>query len=526
MKKIKLIVLMVIIIVSNFTAKAQNNFTFKLTPDYKDVAVYSVENKGILVFERIKNEKKIYELNIYFLDDKLETKWTKTIENSDFKIDKIKTTEDKSKVVVSFFDGQKDNKWSHKIIFDDLIRILSINLENGDNVMMDAKLPYRAVMEDFGVTSEQIYGIFVDKGFTKTKVCAIIKSLQEKKNFTVNMGEDIKVLAYTGSYTLPTDGNVYTMLTYADKAKGIITCQIDQISPEGKITKVSKKALSEDIEWPMYCQAFHTGNAVNLFGFDMLFKASTFDMVEPVSGFSMLKIEDQKINSFATTGFGDLNHIMISVNDDGLFGSIQKKVKEKRAQKGTLNQPFNIIPHPTVKMGDLYYSFFESYAPIYEVTKELNPSGKSYSEKKKVKETFFPHIQVACFDAEGNLKWDNNYKLEKFTRDKASLNTTWQVSEDGVVSSITHTDSYKIFKFKTSEENVIKEEETSFKKILDDGEWKDMVSAKDLLISGSHYAFALVALPLKTDGGNWVICYIARKDRKSASYLTFKPYKF
>jgi hypothetical protein len=316
------------------------------------------------------------------------------------------------------------------------------------------------------------------------------------------------------------------MISYKDKAKDFIGCEIDKLQPDGKKVKMSKTALSEESEWPFDCTAFYNGISLQLFGYDMLNDAMSMDLIEPASAFSMLKIESNKVSSFSTTGFGELKHPMVSISENPLTGFIEGKIKENRAKKGKLDQAFNIVSHPTIKSGDFYYSFFESYAPIYEITTTKSPSGMGTSQSKKYKESFFPHLQFACFNEEGNLIWDNNCKLKKFTREKGNTNSTWQVDEDGTVSSVTHTDNYQIFLFKTKKDHTIKEEKSTFRDILNEVEWKDMVASQSISLSGSQYSFSVVAIPLSMDNSNWTVCYIGQKDKKSPYYLYFKPFKF
>ncbi|NVN96383.1 MAG: hypothetical protein HXX18_14000 [Bacteroidetes bacterium] len=527
MKKPKLITFIAILTFLNFsTVFSQSLFQFKLSENISKVSLYPVEDKGILIFEMLYVSKKNQELKITLLNNVYEQKWTKKFEHIGFTLDRIKLSEDKKKVFASFFSDSKKNQWSHRVLYNEKLRIVAINLEDGTNEIMDAEIPSNATLQDFGSTDEMIYAHFSDKGTFKNKAYAIVKSLQTKQNHVVELGEDITLIDYIGCYTTNNDGSIYTMLSYKDKAKDFIGCEIDQIKVDGQLTKISKTALSEEKEWPFDCVAFHVENSIRLFGYDMLNSAMTMDMIEPASSFALLKLENNKVSSFVTTGFGDLKHPMISINENVLTGFIESKIKENKAKKGKLDQAFNIVSHPTIKSGDLYYSFFESYAPIYDITTSKSPSGMSSSQTKKYSESFFPHLQVACFDAEGNLKWDNNCKLKKFTREKGNANSTWQVNEDGTVSAVTHTNNYQIFLYKAKNGNTVKEEKSTFRDILNESEWKDMVGGSSIILSGSQYSFSVVAIPFNTDDSNWKVCYFAQKDKKSPYYLVFKPYKF
>ncbi|MCX6230464.1 MAG: hypothetical protein NTZ33_02865 [Bacteroidetes bacterium] len=518
-------IFILMLIISNLSVISQNTFKFQLTVDYAAVDLFPVENKGILIFERVYTSKKVQDLKVTFLNNKYEKTWSITIDHVGFKLDRIRLSEDKKKIFAAYYSDSKRNQWSHRVLYNEKIRIIAISLEDGENELMDAEIPSNATLRDFGSTEEMMYANFSDLGTFKNKAYSIIKVKKTKQLQTIQLGEEIKLVDYIGCYTSD-DGSMYTMLSYKDKAKDFIGCEIDKISAEGGLTRVSKTALSEEKEWPFDCLPFHIDKAIHFFGFDMLNSSRTADMVEPASSFAMLKVENNKVSSFSTTGFGSLKHPMVAISDNILTGFIEKKIKENKAKKGTLEQSFNIVAHPTIKSGDLYYSFFESYAPIYEVTTSKSGSGMGTTQSTKYSESFFPHIQVACFDADGNLKWDNNCKLKKFTREKGSANSTWQVDDEGTVSSVTHTNSYDLILFKTKNGNTLKEVNSSFRSLLNESEWKDMVGSKGISFSGSQYSYSVAAIPFVTEESNWKICYLAQKDKKSPFYLVFKSYNF
>jgi len=529
MRKIKWMMIIVMVTIIGLTVKAQNQKRYELSSNYEDVAVFSAENSGVFILEKIKNDRKNIELKLTLIDRAFEVKWTTTLKNENYTLDRIKLSADKKKVFVAFYSDSKKNQWSHRIMYNEKVRILSVNLTDGSYDKMDQEIEDNATLKDFGSSSEMVYAVFSDKNAFKSRMYVKVCPVQSTKNVTVQLAEEVKnAIDFIGAYTDDSDGSIYTMYSFSDKKN--ICCQIDKITADGKLVKISKTPLTDEGEWPFDCDAFRNGSAVSFFGYDMQAKAQGQYLIEPASAFSMLKVEDNKVTAFATTSFAELNNpmIMLSNENDLLTSFFEKKAKESKLKKGTLYQGFNTITHSTIKSGDLYYSFFESYAPIYEVTTTQSTiAGMPDKKTKTYKETFFPHLQVACFDEEGNLKWDQNCKLSKFTYKKGNANTNWQVAEDGTVSAITHTDSYDLFFFKAKNGIVLKEEQSnSFKDVFTKDEYADMVSGKNILLSGSQYPYSKVMIPFATENGNWLICYVSRKDRKSTSYLTFKPYKF
>ncbi len=521
--------IIVLLTVITLNAKAQKPKMYELSENYEDVAVFAAEQSGVFIIEKIKYDRKNIDLKISLIDLNFEVKWTKTLKNEKYILDRIKLSADKKKVFVAFYSDSKKNQWSHRIMYNEKVRILSVTLADGTIDQMDQEIEDNATLKDFGSSDEFVYAVFSDKNAFKSRMFVKGCPLQSTKNFTVKLAEDVKnAIDFIGAYTDQTDGSIYTMYSFSDKKN--ICCQIDKITSDGKLVKISKTPLTAEEEWPFDCEAFQNGSSVSFFGFDMQAKANGQYLIEPASAFSMLKIDENKVTAFATTSFTELNNpiIMLRNENDLLTSLFEKSAKESKLKKGTLFQGFNTITHPSIKSGGLYYSFFESYAPIFEITTTKSTiAGMPDKKTKTFKETFFPHLQVACFDEEGNLKWDQNCKLNKFTYKNGNANTNWQVAQDGTVSSITLTDSYDMFLFKAKNGIVLKEEHSnSFNDVFTKEEYADMVSKRDIFLSGSQYPYAKVTIPFATENGNWLICYVTRKDRKSTSYLTFKPYKF
>ncbi len=528
MKNIKIYALVVLLAIINLSVRAQDNKSIKIDQDYSNIAIYSVENNGILVLEKIKHDRKNIELKVTFLDKKLDIKWTKTLNYGDFKFDRASTSEDKKTVSVAFYTEGKKIFYSHRVMYNDKVQIISFNVEDGSYEKMESEIKDNATLKEFGSTKDLVYGIFSDKNGVKCRMYVKAYSITNKKSFTVKLGEGVKHgIDFIGSYYNDNEGSLYTMFSYSDEKN--ICCQIDQLSSDGKLTKVSKSSLTDEGEWPFDCVFFHNGNTINMFGFDMQSKAQDRDQVEPASAFSMLRIEENKVKAFTTTGFTEINKpmILLTKNNDIVADYFEKKSKEKKLKKGTLYQGFNAVTHQSIKSNDLYYSFFESYLPVMEVTTTKSSFANMPDRKSsQFKEVSFAHIQIACFDVDGNLKWDQNCKLNKFTRPRGSLNTIWTVDDDGTFIGLTHYGSSSVYLFKAKNGETIKEDNFYLKNCFTKDEWKDEVSANNISFSGSHYNVEVVALPLITETGNFVVCCVSRKDRKSPTYLVFKPYKF
>ena len=257
-------------------------------------------------------------------------------------------------------------------------------------------------------------------------------------------------------------------------------------------------------------------------------EASDDGQVEPSSAFAMLKVDNNKVSAFSSLTYTDLKKPIILIKEkegDFLGNLFRKEIKEARLKNGKLCQGFNTVNHPTIKSGDLYYCLFESYIPEYEIvtTKSSLPNMPD-SKSEKFKNVRIGHVQLACFDVEGNLQWDQNYKLKGFTFPRGTANTIWTVDEDGTVITLTE-DNGKTHLLKVHNGEILQDEDINYRNCFTKEEWKE-VDPSDFYYPGILYGMGYLAIPLTTETGNFVICYVTHKGQKNASYINFRPYKF
>ena len=247
MKKLKLYSIIVVLAIISISLKAQDYKSFKIDPLNINLAVYPIGNNGILILEKLKHDKKNIDLKVTFLDKSFEIKWTKTFNNGDFNLDRISPSEDKKKVTLAFFTKGKKIFYSHRVLYNDYVRLVSMNLENGDYEKMESEIKDNATLKEFGSTKELIYGIFSDKNMFKSRMYVLAYSIPNKKNYTIKLGEGTKhTIDFIASYHNDDEASLYTMFSYKDNDN--VCCQIDEINGEGGISKVSKKALSDEKE--------------------------------------------------------------------------------------------------------------------------------------------------------------------------------------------------------------------------------------------------------------------------------------
>ncbi len=93
----------------------------------------------------------------------------------------------------------------------------------------------------------------------------------------------------------------------------------------------------------------------------------------------------------------------------------ETKAGKKNSKGKDVRSKYRILSHDAIELGEDYLVVGEAYYPVYRT--ERVPTyygGRSHFETRTIFDGFlYTHGVVACFDAKGNLKWDQAFKIEE-----------------------------------------------------------------------------------------------------------------
>ena len=133
-------------------------------------------------------------------------------------------------------------------------------------------------------------------------------------------------------------------------------------------------------------------------------------------GIFIAEIENQQLKYFKKTNYLDLENFL-SYLPQRKENKINKKKEKKRKKGKELKTNFNIASHEVIELEDGYLTLGEAYYPTYKTesyssTTYINGVPTTTTKYRSVFDGYqYTHAILAKYDFEGNLVWDEIFKM-------------------------------------------------------------------------------------------------------------------
>ncbi len=212
----------------------------------------------------------------------------------------------------------------------------------------------------------------------------------------------------------------------------------------------------------------------------------TYKNEESAQGFYFSKYQGDEPLFRNYYSFADLSNFFSFMEEKNRV-KIEQKAKRKKEKGKKFRVKYRLLVHDIIKKNGQYIMLGEAYFPVYR-TERIDDfySRRGYSQTRIVFDGYqYTHAVVAVFDEQGQLLWDNSFKIDR-TKTKVLTKRVKMHVDDGELKLVYNLEG-KLNKLVVTADRVIKEDDEPLNNEF------DSVKNADLGESGYWYANKFIA---------------------------------
>ncbi len=391
MRKIKYLILLIgIFVLAKSEGQPKSRLEFEMKPTESQPEIVPIANLGFVIFNPGKEKKKdgLSAIKLAFYDTNFELKWEKKVVSN-------------KKLDLSFYE-----------FFEGKFYLLFNNLTKEDLEIVEIE-PTAAK-----ITNHKFYAIKGTKindflvADNKAYIGGAIKNapliqqldLTTKKTKTLPSiidGRSVEVQeVFVNNQTKSVNAIISSKL---DKNKIVIVRTFDHNS-----SNFNDLIIKSDKKYD-----FHTAKVTNITPFEKLVMGSFgYRKSDNTQGFYIAKFVEDEQRFIKFYSFTELQEFFSFLGERAQVRT-ENKVERKKQKGKDLRIQYRLLMHELIKQNDQYILVGEAYYPVYRNERIVDYYG--FSRFQNYQTVFdgnqFTHAVIAGFTEDGDLLWDNSFKI-------------------------------------------------------------------------------------------------------------------
>ncbi len=391
MRMVKFLLMIVgVIVVFDGLGQTKSRLEFEMKPTETQPEIVPVANLGFVIFNPGKEKKKdgLSALKFSFYDTNFELKWEqKVVANKKLDLN-----------YYEFFEGNFYLLYNNPAKED--LEIVKINPLTSKVTNYQFYAIKGTKINDFLVSNNQVYiggaiknAPLIQQLDLATKKTKTLPSIIEGKSVEV---QEVFVNEQTNSINA-------VISSKFDKNKIVIVRTFDDNS-----SNFNDLVIKSDRKYD-----FHTAKVTNISPFEKLVMGSFgYRKSDNTQGFYIAKFVEEEQRFIKFYSFTELKEFFSFLGERAQT-RVENKAERKKQKGKDLKIQYRLLMHELIKQNDQYVMIGEAYYPVYRNERFVDYYGynRYYNYRTVFDGNQFTHAVIAGFTEDGDLLWDNSFKI-------------------------------------------------------------------------------------------------------------------